>query len=135
MNVLTEANVLVETVLEPGEFVSKVKIPKPSSVSKSIYVKVKERQAYDFALSSVAISVELQNGTIKKARVALGGVAPIPYSIPHVNAELIGKSIEDLDPHSIGQLAVRGAKPLSENHYKVQLTASTVARAVSELFN
>lgn len=133
--VLPETNVHVETVLEPGEFISKVKIPKPVSDSKSIYVKVKERQGYDFALSSVAISVELDNGTIKKARVVLGGVAPIPYSIPHVDFELIGKSVSNLDVYSIGQLAVQGARPLSENRYKVQLTASTVARALSELFD
>ena len=133
--VLPETNVHVETVLEPGEFISKVKIPKPVSDSKSIYVKVKERQGYDFALSSVAISVELDNGTIKKARVVLGGVAPIPYSIPHVDFELIGKSVSNLDVYSIGQLAVQGARPLSENRYKVQLTASTVERALSELFD
>lgn len=128
-----DVNILAENVLEPGEFVSSVKIPHPQSGARSVYLKAKERQAYDFALSSVGASLEVRDGTITRARVALGGVAPVPYPIPQVDSALIGQKIADVDARAIGQLAVQDALPMSENSYKVQLTASMVARAVSQL--
>ena len=126
-------NMLAENVLEPGEFVSRVKIPDSPSGAKSVYLKAKERQAYDFALSSVAVSLEVRDATIVQARVALGGVAPVPYSVPHVDSALTGQRVQDVDAQAVGQLAVRDAQPLSDNGYKVRLTASMVARAVSQL--
>jgi xanthine dehydrogenase YagS FAD-binding subunit len=130
-----DVNVLAENVLQPGEFVSSVKIPRPASGTRSVYLKAKERQAYDFALSSVAVSLEVRDGTIAQARVALGGVAPVPYSLPHVDSALVGQKIQDVDVQAVGQLAVSDAKPLSDNGYKVKLTASMVARAVSQLLS
>jgi xanthine dehydrogenase YagS FAD-binding subunit len=126
---------LAENVLEPGEFVSKVKIPEPSSGARSVYLKAKERQAYDFALSSVAVSLEVRDETITQAHVALGGVAPVPYSVPQVESELTGQKIREVDVQAIGQMAVKDAQPLSDNSYKVRLTASMVARAVSRLIS
>jgi xanthine dehydrogenase YagS FAD-binding subunit len=128
-----DVNVLAENVLQPGEFVSSVKIPSPASGARSVYLKAKERRAYDFALSSVAVSLEIKDGTIAQARVALGGVAPVPYPVPHVDSALAGQKIKDVDVQAIGQLAVWDAKPMSDNGYKVKLTASMVARAVSQL--
>jgi xanthine dehydrogenase YagS FAD-binding subunit len=130
-----DVNMLAENVLEPGEFVPKVKIPKPSSGTRSVYLKAKERQAYDFALSSVAVSLEVRDETITQAHVALGGVAPVPYSVPQVDSELTGQKIREVDVQAIGQLAVKDAQPLSDNSYKVRLTASMVARAVSRLIS
>ena len=128
-----DVNMLAENVLEPGEFVSKVKVPNSPPDARSVYLKAKERQAYDFALSSVAVSLEVRDGAIAQARVALGGVAPVPYSVPHVDSALTGKRVQDVDAKAVGQLAVRDAQPLSDNGYKVRLTASMVARAVSQL--
>jgi xanthine dehydrogenase YagS FAD-binding subunit len=128
-----DVNVLAENVLEPGEFVSRVKIPNLPSGARSVYLKAKERQAYDFALSSVASSLVVIDGRITQARVVLGGVAPVPYSLPHVDSALTGQKIQDVDAQAIGKLAVQDAQPMSDNGYKVRLTASMVARAVSQL--
>ena len=77
-----DRNILAETVLQPGEFLTIVSVPKTSSHHRSIYLKARERQAQDFALASVALAVELDAGVVRNARITLGGVAPVPFRIP-----------------------------------------------------
>lgn len=128
-----DVDMLSENILKPGQFVSRVRVPNPRPGSQSLYLKAKERQAYDFALSSVALCVAVRDGTVSHARTALGGVAPVPYPVPEVDAALQGSRVQDVDAQAIGQLAVNDAKPLSDNGFKVGLTASLVARAVHQL--
>jgi xanthine dehydrogenase YagS FAD-binding subunit len=128
-----DKNILAENVLEPGEILASVLVPITSAGHRSIYLKAKERQAMDFALSSVALAVEVENGIVRDARITFGGVAPIPYRVPHAEEAMRGKSVSDVAPDKIGQLAVRGAMPLKDNAYKVRLAASLVSRAVRTL--
>ena len=83
----------------------------------------------------MAVSLEVRDETITQAHVALGGVAPVPYSVPQVESELTGQKIREVDVQAIGQMAVKDAQPLSDNSYKVRLTASMVERAVSSLIS
>ena len=127
-----ESNVLSEIALEHGEFVTRVLVP-PTAGATSIYIKAKERQAYDFALVSVAASISVEDGTITGARLALGGVAPVPYALPDVADALIGTPMSDVSPRDLGQLAVRDARPMTDNTYKIRLSSNLVARAVGTL--
>ena len=126
-------NMLSETVLGPGEIVTRVLIPAPSALSRSIYLKVKERQAYDFALASVGAFVEFDGGRVSRSRFVLGGVAPVPYPLPAVSHEIDGADPAEIDPSALGQIAVRDARPMSDNGFKVHLASNLVARSVRAL--
>lgn len=128
-----EENVLAENILTPGEILASVFVPETPAGHRSIYLKAKERQAMDFALSSVALAVDVEGGVVRDARITLGGVAPVPYRAPYAEEALKGKSVSSVAPDEIGQLAVRGARPMKDNGYKVRLTASLVSRAVKTL--
>jgi len=75
--------------LEPSEILALVSVPQTSPHHRSIYLKTKERRAYDFALASVALAVELSDGFVGDARIVLGGVAPVPLRVPHAENALI----------------------------------------------
>ena len=87
----------------------------------------------DFALASVALSLDVVGGVVSNARIALGGVAPVPYKAADAEQVLAGKPVSDIDAGAIGQAAVQGATPLSDNGYKVRLASGLVARAVRTL--
>ena len=128
-----DQDMLSETVLGHGEIVTRVLIPSPPVGARSIYLKVKERQAYDFALASVGAYIEIEADTVSRARFVLGGVAPVPYPVPQVSDAVEGADLEAVDPVSLGHLAVRDARPMADNGYKVRLAANLVARAVRAL--
>lgn len=125
-------NMLSETALERGDVVTRVLLPPPTG-ARSIYLKAKERQAYDFALVSVAATISVEDGTITGATLALGGVAPVPYALPEVADAMTGSQVSDVSPPDLGRLAVRDARPMTDNTYKIRLSSNLVARAVSTL--
>ena len=129
-----ETNMLSETALDSGEIVTRVSLP-PMGQSRSIYLKAKERQAYDFALVSVAACMVVKDGRVSSARFALGGVAPIPHPLSDVADAIVGCHISDVSPRELGRMAVRDASPMSDNEYKVRLSSNLVARAVATLLN
>ena len=124
-----------ENVLEAGEILGQVVIPSASPNARSLFLKAKERQAMDFALASVAVSLEVDGDSVKDARVVLGGVAPVPRRVRNAESALIGMGIGDIDPEQVGRIAVEGASPLSDNGYKVRLATGLVSRAVRTLLN
>ncbi len=128
-------NMLSETALEDGEILVGVDLPPTSERVRSIFLKAKERRAYDFALASAAVRVELDadSDIVTRARVVLGGVAPVPYIARAASDALIGARMDDRNPAEIGRLAVQDAKPMSGNGYKVRLAANLTARALTNL--
>ena len=122
-----------ENVLRDGEILAGIIIPQASSNTRSIYLKAKERQAMDFALASVALAAEVDDEEVVSARLALGGVAPMPYRAHAAENAILGNRTADIDANEIGRLAVEGATPLSDNRYKLRLASGLVARAVSTL--
>ena len=127
------ADATTENVLGAGEILSQIIIPRPSPNSRSIFLKAKERQAMDFALASVALSLDVVDDVVANAHIALGGVAPTPYKAADAEQALAGKPVSNIDAGAIGQAAVRGATPLSDNIYKVRLASRIVARAARTL--
>ena len=127
------ADISSENVLEPGEIVESVRVPAPADSQRSAYIKAKERPAMDFALSSVAVVLDIRDDTIRGARITLGGVAPLPYAARQAEDMLAGMRVDEVDSDAVGRLAVANAKPLRDNHYKVRMTASIVSRAISDI--
>jgi xanthine dehydrogenase YagS FAD-binding subunit len=123
----------VENVLRPGELITEVVLPPLSWAHNSSYLKVRDRQAYDFALSSVALAVHRTGDTIADARIAVGGVGTKPWRLPAVEAALHGQPATEATYQAAAKNAVIGAIPLSENGFKVTLVQRAIVRALVEL--
>ncbi len=130
-----EVDILSETSLGAGDILTRVVIPGSGSGGRSVYLKAKERQAYDFALVSVGGYMEVADGVVADARIALGGVAPTPYFARAASDALRGIRADVVDARAVGRMAVEGAEPMSENGYKVRLASNLVARAVRILLD
>jgi xanthine dehydrogenase YagS FAD-binding subunit len=122
----------VENDLRPGELLTEVVVPRLDWARRSTYVKVRDRQSYEFALCSAAVALDLQDGRVADARVAVGGVATVPWRLPAVEAALRGAPATEESFMAAAALAADGAKPLSGNGVKVPLLRRTVARALIE---
>jgi xanthine dehydrogenase YagS FAD-binding subunit len=122
-------DVLRENVLKPNELMVEVFIPTPAPGTKQTWMKLKNRQVYDFALVSVAAAFTVENETWKDGRIVLGGVAPVPYRATPIENQLKGKNIRS----SIKQAAAiirTVARPMSQNAYKVDITQTMVERTI-----
>ena len=128
-----DRDIEAETVLEAGELLTRVSVPRPTSGQRSVYLKAKERRTQDFALASVAASVRVSGGVVEHASLVLGGVAPTPWRASDAENALRGAPVADVNAEAVGRLAVDGARPLRDNHFKVRLAASLVRRAVASL--
>ena len=122
-----------ENALEEGEILTSIFVPKPVEGHRSVYLKARERQTQEFALVSVAANVHVCAGVVENASLVLGGVAPTPWRASQAEQALRGVPVAEVDPGAVGQLAIRDAKPLRDNRFKLRLTASLVGRAVSSL--
>lgn len=122
-----------ETVLRSDEVLTKIEIPAPDAGVAGTYLKFRERGSYDFALAAVALCVVREGGKIKKARVALGGVAPVPWRSLPAEAALVGAPWERATFEKAAAAAVMGAESLGQNAYKIPLTKGLVIRALQSL--
>lgn len=121
----------LETVLEPGDLITSVTLPPPAQGTKSLYLKLRDRAAYEFALASAAVVLGVSGGTVKYARVAMGGVGTIPWRSHEAEAELMGKPANEAQFRRAAEAALRGAKPRSENGFKVELAKRCLVHALT----
>src|SRR5262245_34207223 len=119
-----------ETVLEPGDLITHVTLPPPVAGSKQLYLKLRDRASYEFALASAAIVLTLAGGNVTRARVAMGGVGTKPWRSPEAEAALVGQPANAASFRKAAEAALQGAKPQSENAYKVELAKRCVAHAL-----
>ena len=132
--VLPSQDVRRETVLKDGEIVIEIHVPASAMVARSTYLKFKERDSLDFAMSAVAAAIELApDKTVRQARLVLGGVATIPWRAPAAEAYLIGKPINEETQAGAAKIALEGAKSMGQNAYKIPLTQTLVRRALGKL--
>ena len=129
--VYSDKNILRENILTSQEMVVAVDIPAPVN-AKGIYLKLKERQAFDFAVVSVAVNLSLTSGSITEARVVLGGVAPIPFRSVKAETALKGKQIKDAVAGASREV-MAGAQSLSGNGYKIPAAQGLLEKALSTL--
>jgi xanthine dehydrogenase YagS FAD-binding subunit len=130
--VLPTENVMTENVLEAGDIVTRIDVPKPAAGTKSHYLKLKHRESFDWALSGAAVALTMNGKTVKEARVILSGVAPVPWRAKEAEAVLKGKVLTSVLADRAGAAAVAKAKPLGGNAYKVPLTRNIVRLAILE---
>ncbi|MEN3263317.1 xanthine dehydrogenase family protein subunit M [Pseudonocardia sp.] len=123
----------MENDLRPGELITEVLVPRLDWASRSTYVKVRDRQSYEFALCSAAVALDIQDSHIVDARVAVGGVATVPWRLAAVEAALRGAPATPEAFEAAAAVAADGARPLSANGFKVSLLKRTVVRALLEL--
>ena len=127
-----EKNVLRENILTPQEMVVALEVPAPAAASRGVYLKLKERQAFDFAVTSVAVNLSLKNKVVADSRVVFGGIAPFPLRSAKTESVLKGKEIKECISAAC-RTAVDGAQPLSKNGYKVDATRGILEEALSHL--
>lgn len=121
-----------ETVLGPGDLVTAVVLPPPVAGSKQLYLKLRDRASYEFALASAAVVVSVDaGGTITRARVALGGVGTKPWRSPEAEAALQGRRAEPATFRDAGEAALRDARPQSQNGFKITLAKRCLAHALA----
>jgi xanthine dehydrogenase YagS FAD-binding subunit len=125
-------NILKENILSPQEMMLAVEIPPPAAASKGIYIKFKERQAFDFAIVSVAVNLTIKDNLVLDSRVVFGGIAPFPLRSVQTEAALKGKEVKSCIALAC-QAAVAGTHPLSNNAYKVEATRGVLEEALSML--
>jgi len=124
-----------EHAIEPGEVITAISIPGSAAARRSTYLKVRDRQSYEFAAASAAVGVEFEadGRTIRDLRVALGGVASKPWRAHAVEAALKGKVLEADTVRAASLLAMEGAVDHGANHYKIELAPRVVARAIIKM--
>lgn len=125
---LPDKGVTSEHNLEPGEVVSHITL---KARPKSGFEAVREKQSFDWPLAMACAAVEVEGGKIASAKVCAGAVAPIPWTLPKVETALKGVSVTDADAITkAAELAGDGAKPMTDNAYKVRLVRVVVRRAI-----
>lgn len=130
---LPRQNAARENALADDEVLTSVRIPTLKATVRSTYHKIMDREAWTHAVVSAAVVLEMDRDVCRAARVVLGGVAPIPWRLSAVEKLLAGQRITDALLDKVGDAAVSGARPLSQNAYKVPLTRNLVRRTVKEL--
>ncbi len=120
----------VESVLQPGELVTSISLPRAPFAAHSAYVKARDRASYAFALASAAAALELDGPSVRSARLALGGVGSKPWRCREVEQALLGKPATADTFRAAAALAMRAAKTTSDNAFKVELARRVVARAL-----
>jgi xanthine dehydrogenase YagS FAD-binding subunit len=121
----------IETVLEPGDLITGVRLPAPVAGVRSGYLKLRDRAAYEFALASAAVVLGVSGGKVTHARVAMGGVGTIPWRAREAEAELMGKPATREQFVRAAEAALKDAKPRSENGFKVELAKRCIVHALT----
>ncbi|PJJ79362.1 FAD binding domain-containing protein [Mucilaginibacter auburnensis] len=118
--------------LQRGDLITAIEIPPNNFAAHSAYVKVRDRNSYAFALVSVAAALNLSGNTISSARITMGGVAHKPWAATEAEAFLKGKSATEANFREAAEIAMRDAKPLEHNKFKVEMGKRTIVLALKQ---
>jgi xanthine dehydrogenase YagS FAD-binding subunit len=120
----------VETVLAPGDVITAIVVPASPAARRSLYVKVRDRASFEFALVSAAVALEMDGERIREARVALGGVGTKPWRVRKVESALVGATVEYAALSRAAALASDGARGRGHNDFKIELMQRAIVRAI-----
>lgn len=121
------------TVLKPDEMVTEIRIPVPKPNTTQVFLKNRPREAVDFAVASVAVMMEKTGDLCDDARIILGAVAPVPYRSYLAEAAIKNQKLDESMAIKAADAALEGAKPLSQNSYKIEIAKTLVKRALLSL--
>ncbi|HEX3755665.1 MAG TPA: xanthine dehydrogenase family protein subunit M [Rhizomicrobium sp.] len=122
-----------ETILQPGDLITGFSIPASALARRSLYLKIRDRQSYEFALASAAVALDLDGGSIRDARVALGGVATRPWRSHEAETALRGQPLGEQSFRNAAYAAFVGAQVQNQNSYKPELGRRTLIRALRQV--
>jgi xanthine dehydrogenase YagS FAD-binding subunit len=120
----------IENVLEPGELVTHVELPKPIEGARSVYLKLRDRASYEFALASAAVVAKVENGHIQYARIAMGGVGTKPWRSHEAEGALTGQTATAASFRTAAEAAMAAAHPRTDNAFKVELAKRCLIRTL-----
>jgi xanthine dehydrogenase YagS FAD-binding subunit len=121
----------IENVLEQGELITHVELPPVAKGTRQVYLKLRDRASYEFALASAAVMAEIDGGHVRRVKIALGGVGTRPWRSHEAEAALTGKPATLANYKAAAEAAMRGAKPRTENAFKVELARRCLTRALT----
>jgi xanthine dehydrogenase YagS FAD-binding subunit len=127
--VMPDKNLFGETVLAPNELLTHVTLPPPGGARSATY-EVRFKQSHDWPLAMASVALSMNGQTIRGARVVLGAVAPVPWRSTAAETVLAGKRMSEEVAMSAADAAITGAKPMTQNAYKVQIARTAVKRAI-----
>lgn len=122
----------IETVLRADELITQFSIPLSTWHRRSLYLKIRDRQSYEFALVGVAVALDLEDGSVRAARIALGGVATKPWRAHEAEAVLVGNRLDERLAQEAAETAFAPAVTHGHNDFKPQLARRAVVRALLE---
>jgi xanthine dehydrogenase YagS FAD-binding subunit len=120
----------LETTLQSGETIIAFHVPAAPWTARSVYVKVRDRASYEFAIASAAVALELDGDVVRHVRIALGGMAYRPWRARHAEEVLVGKTLDDASASAAAETALQGAVTHGKNDYKPLLARHTIVRAL-----
>jgi xanthine dehydrogenase YagS FAD-binding subunit len=121
-----------ETNLRPGEMIAAFLVPAANWTRRSLYLKVRDRQSYEFALASAAVALDQQNGIVRAARIALGGLATVPWRALEAENFLRGKPVNEDNAEGAASTAFAEARGYGHNDFKIELGKRTLSRALQQ---
>ncbi|PZM81446.1 MAG: xanthine dehydrogenase family protein subunit M [Candidatus Melainabacteria bacterium] len=120
----------IENVLKPGDLITHVVVKPMPAGSRSVYLKLRDRASYEFALASAAVIVQVENGKVSRARIAMGGVGTKPWRSLEAEKALSGSAANEANFRKAAEEALRNAKPQSHNKFKIELAKRCVSHAL-----
>ena len=124
-----------EHPLEHGELITAIEVPAAPVARRSLYLKFRDRQSYEFALASVAAAIRVEDGTVAEVRLALGGVATKPWRARRAEASLLGQPATEASFAAAARQELAQATPRQQNAFKVELAQRAIVRALNTLTN
>ena len=130
LHLTPDDNPAVETTLKPGELITAFTVPSLPFARRSLYLKIRDRQSYEFALASAAVALDLDGAMVREARIALGGVATKPWRAHEAEGHLRDKPLDHESAHAAAQAAFAAAVTHGQNDFKPELGRRTLIRAL-----
>jgi xanthine dehydrogenase YagS FAD-binding subunit len=120
----------VETTLRPDDLILGFELPLEPWFRRSLYLKIRDRESYEFALASAAVALDLDGGTVRQARIALGGLATVPWRSREAERTLVGRTLDEANCDLAAKVALSSAQPREHNAFKAELGRQTIVRAL-----
>jgi xanthine dehydrogenase YagS FAD-binding subunit len=122
-----------EHPLDHGELITAIEVPALPVACRSVYLKFRDRQSYEFALASVAAAIRVEDGTVAEVRLALGGVGTKPWRARRAEAGLLGRPADEASFAAAARQELAQATPRRQNEFKVELAQRAIVRALNTL--
>jgi len=120
----------IETSLAPGDLITGFQIPAGPHTRRSLYLKVRDRESYEFALASAAVALDMDGDTVRQVRIGLGGPVAVPWRAPEAEALLTGKPLNEASATAAARAAFAAAQPREHNAFRIPLGQQTLVRAL-----